>query len=133
MHGLSVLALAGLLISCGTPLSANRHVEAPVEGHPELVSASDLQNALHATRLRLSKLAPKAVIFRVTVLSSSRIEVSYWDHWDDTEGDSFLHQNASGTGYLALRRVTSGWRVMPGHGQIPLDVKFIVGLTSRCS
>jgi len=117
MRHLSVVAAAAL-ISCGTPSPVNRidgqsSSNPAITGRSELISQYQLQSALRYARIRLATLAPWSPIFRIIVITSTRVEAYYWADYDRERVDLF-YQNHARTGYLVLERVGDEWRVLPG-------------------
>src|ERR1043166_1492324 len=133
MRHLSVVAFAAIFVSCATPPPVNRPdgystASPAITGRSELISPSDLQSALRSARIRLGTLAPRSPIFRVVIITCSRVETYYWAESDRERGDLF-YQNAARTGYLLLQRVGGHWRVSPGHEPktLNLDNAIITG------
>jgi hypothetical protein len=119
MRCLLPFAAAATLLSCGIPPSVNRADYAPnsgptITGRTEFISHSEVQVALASARNRLATLAPSSPIFRVNVISPTRVEAFYCAGYDRDRTDLF-YQNQPRTGYLLLERRSGQWRILPGH------------------
>jgi hypothetical protein len=122
--------LAALLAACAAPSPINRRADAPrsqatVIGRVELISTSQLERALRQARRRLAVLAPSSPIFRIVVLTPTRIEAFYCTEYDrnrfELYRESLFYQNDAGTGYLVLERTGEEWCVLPGREPKLLD------------
>jgi hypothetical protein len=73
---------------------------------------------LRQARRRLAVLAPSSPIFRIVVLTPTRIEAYYCTEYDRTRfelyRESLFYQRDAGTGYLVLERTGEECRVLPG-------------------
>jgi hypothetical protein len=73
---------------------------------------------LRQARRRLAVLAPSSPVFRVVVITPTRIEAYYCTEYDRSRFELYreglFYQNHTGTGYLVLERVGEEWRVLPG-------------------
>jgi hypothetical protein len=133
MRRLSIAAIGFALLACGTPPPINRTdgystATPAITGRSELISQSELQSALRSARIRLATLAPRSGIFRLIVVTTSRVEAYYWADYDRERVDVF-YQNHARTGYLVLQRAAGEWRVLPGREPktLNLDNAIITG------
>ncbi len=111
--------LFALLVSCTNPAPTTGRVEAPtrepdVSGRTELISHPDLLNALSVARARLLAFAPSSPIFRVVVISPTRVEAYYCPTYFDRYMVGVFYQNDPQIGFFLLQRVSDGWRILPG-------------------
>jgi hypothetical protein len=137
MRRLCTAFVGALLVSCGTPPAANRTdgystATPAITGHSALISSSELAIALRAARIKLATLAPRSPIFRVVVVSASRIEAYYWAEYNRDNVELF-YQNDAPTGYLILERVSNGWRVLPGREPKTLNLDNVIITSSSRS
>jgi hypothetical protein len=120
----SIAALVTALVAaCAAPSAINQRRAAPrsqptVTGRAELISTSQLQSASRQARRRLAVLAPSSPVFRVVVVTPTRIEAYYCTEYDrnrfELYREGLFYQNHAGTGYLVLERAGEEWRILPG-------------------
>ena len=119
MRHLLLLVAATIVVSCSAPAPVNRVGYIPnsgpaITGRSEFISYSKLQVTLATARDRLVTLAPSSPIFRVNVVSATRVEIFYCADSDRDSGSPF-YQNHPRTGYLLLELRSGQWRILPGH------------------
>jgi hypothetical protein len=129
-----VISLAGL-VSCAEPVPVNQRAEAPnpgpdITGWRDLIAPGELQVALATARGRFATLAPWSPIFRLIVVSRSRLEAFYCPNYEDRyvlSGDIFFfEQNKPRVGYLVLERSPTGWHIVSGHDTKALNDSHII-------
>ena len=122
-------------MSCAETVPINQRAETPnpgpdITGWRDSIAEGELQIALATARARLATLAPWSPIFRVIVVSPSRLEAfycpNYVDRYDLSGGISYLEQNKPKIGYLLIERGSAGWRIAPGHGTLELNDRHIL-------
>ena len=101
-----------------------------LSGLSYLLGESDFRAVLRIARERLATIAPQSPVFRVIVLSPSRVEAFYCPTYLDRElyaGDVYsFEQNKPQIGYLLIERDPAGWRIAPGHGSKVLNDRGII-------